>query len=304
MYFSTYIRIIFGGILIFAAPDLRAAETATYTYDELGRLVISSNSGGPRSGRETVISLDPAGNRKSYASGLPAPPQTNAATFSISGAPAIDEGGTAVFTVTKTGTAFTAMTINFVTSNGSAVANQDYLPENASLTFLPSETVKYYGVITVSDQVAEPSEQFTASLSAPSAGGSLGTALAGATINASAAAPPPNQPPVANPDPPTLQVVCGNDGLRNVVSNDTDPENDLPLTLVSLAGPGASYSAIESASTIKFSAPYARNALSYVTYTIRDARGATATGTLSLQAIGTAAQCNGAQQVQTTKEGE
>lgn len=304
MHFSRYAVVVFGGLVLGIATNLHAGETTTYSYDELGRLIVSTNSGGPRNGRETLISLDPAGNRRSYASGLPAPPQTNAATFSISAAAPVDEGGAAVFTVTKTGTAFTAMTVNFITANGSAVANQDYAPENATLSFLPSETVKYYGVITVSDQVAEASEQFSAALSSPSAGGSLGTSSAVATINASAGPPPPNQPPVANPDLPTLQVRCGEYGTRDVVSNDTDPDGDYPLTLIAVAGSGATFASIASPTTIGFSAPFSRNAQYSVTYTVRDARGATSTGTLALQAIGTTAQCSGGQQVQTTDEGE
>ncbi len=280
--------------------DVSATETTTHVYDELGRLIASSNSGGPRNGRETVISFDPAGNRTSYASGLPAPPQTNAASFSISAAAPVDEGGAAVFTITKTGTAFTAMTVNFVTTSGSAVASQDYVPENATLTFLPSETLKYYGVITVSDQVAEPSEQFTASLSSPSAGGSIGTATASATINASAGPPPPNQPPVTNADPPTLLVNCGEYGTRDVVSNDTDPDGDYPLVLDSLTGTGLSFASIASPTTIGFSAPYTRNANYTVTYTIRDARGAKATGALAVTVTGTVAQCSGGQKADPT----
>jgi Calx-beta domain/Bacterial Ig domain len=274
----------------------QASETTIYRYDELGRLIASSNSGGPRDGRETVISLDPAGNRKAYASGLPLPPQTNSAVFSISGASPVDEGGVAVFTVSKTGTAFTAMTVNLATANGSAVANADYTPATVTLSFLPSETFKQFGITTLADQVAEPSEQFSAMLSSPSAGGTLGTASAGATINASAGPPPPNQPPVANADPPTLEVVCGTYAIRNVIANDTDPEGDYPLTLISVAG--SANAVMANATDIGFTAPYARNALFSVTYTVRDARGATATGTLALKAIGTIGQCSGGQQVQ------
>jgi YD repeat-containing protein len=270
----------------------QASETTTYTYDELGRLIGSSNSGGPRNGRQTVISLDPAGNRKAYASGLPLPPQTNSAMFSISAASPVDEGGMAVFTVSKTGTAFTAMTVNLATTNGSAVASSDFTPANVTLSFQPSETVKQYGVATLADQVAEPSEQFSAVLSAPSAGGTLGTASAGATINANAG---PNQPPVANADS-QLNVVCGTYDVRNVIANDTDPDGDVPLELVSVTG---SVDAVRASATeIGFTAPYARNTSYLVAYTIRDARGATATGTLALQATGTTVQCSGPQQAQ------
>jgi YD repeat-containing protein len=290
-------------VALLMSTVVHAAETTTYTYDELGRLVASSNSGGPRNGRQTTISLDPAGNRKAYASGLPLPPQTNSAVFSISGATPVDEGGAAIFTITKTGTASTVMTVNLATVNGSAVANVDYTPVSVTLSFLPSETVKQFSVTTLADQVAEPSEQFSAALSSPSAGGTLGTASALATINSSAGPPPPNLPPVANPDPPTLQVRCGQYASRDVVSNDTDPDGDYPLSLISLSGSGSSFAILESPSTIGFSAPYTRNTLYSVVYTIRDARGETATGTLAISVIGTVAECSGGQQAQPPAEG-
>jgi YD repeat-containing protein len=43
-----------------------ANETATYAYDALGRLVLTSRSSGPSSGVTTSISYDPADNRTTY----------------------------------------------------------------------------------------------------------------------------------------------------------------------------------------------------------------------------------------------
>ncbi|MEA2998624.1 MAG: hypothetical protein QOK17_457 [Sphingomonadales bacterium] len=43
-----------------------AAETTTFSYDALGRLVSSTNSGRVNSGLATTIAYDPAGNRQSY----------------------------------------------------------------------------------------------------------------------------------------------------------------------------------------------------------------------------------------------
>lgn len=285
------------GVLGLISPfALKAAETITYTYDELGRLIGSSSSGGPRDGRSASISLDPAGNRTGYASGLPLPPQVNSAVFLVSGATPVNEGGTAIFTISKTGTAFTVMTVNFASVDGSATANADYTPVNATLSFQPSETVKQISIATVADQVAEGSEQFSVVLSSPSAGGTISTASAVGTINASAGPPPPNQPPVTNADP-ELRVDCGAYGTLDVVSNDTDPDGDLPLSLVSLAGSGLPFASIASPTTIGFSAPQSFNTSFQLIYTIRDARGETATGVIALRATGTVAKCSIAQQV-------
>lgn len=51
--------------IVLAGPS-HAAETVTYSYDALGRLVSSSVSGGPSSGVNTAISYDPADNRTNY----------------------------------------------------------------------------------------------------------------------------------------------------------------------------------------------------------------------------------------------
>jgi hypothetical protein len=45
------------------------AETATYTYDALGRLVSATYSGGPRDSKQTGLNYDPAGNRTRYSYG-------------------------------------------------------------------------------------------------------------------------------------------------------------------------------------------------------------------------------------------
>jgi len=57
-----------------------AAETASYSYDALGRLVNSTYVGGPRNGNQTTLNYDPAGNRTqySYGGGQPPPPPMTA----------------------------------------------------------------------------------------------------------------------------------------------------------------------------------------------------------------------------------
>lgn len=45
------------------AQPAHAAETVTYSYDALGRLVKTVRSGGPASGVDASTQYDPAGNR-------------------------------------------------------------------------------------------------------------------------------------------------------------------------------------------------------------------------------------------------
>lgn len=50
--------------IIYVLPAIAyASETVTHQYDELGRLITSSKSGGPAAGSQTTTAYDPAGNR-------------------------------------------------------------------------------------------------------------------------------------------------------------------------------------------------------------------------------------------------
>lgn len=104
--------------------------------------------------------------------------------------------------------------------------------------------------------------------------------------------PPANSPPVSVADA-TLSVVCNASGVRNVLGNDTDPENDLPLSMALTDGSGIAYVVQEGAQSIRFFAPPNRFATYSVSYIITDARGATTTASLALSVTGTAAQCGG-----------
>ena len=115
--------------------------------------------------------------------------------------------------------------------------------------------------------------------------------------------PAPNQPPVFVSDP-VLSAPCNDSNDQNVLGNDTDPEGNLPLSLTLTGGTGINYVSPSGTQSITFFAPAKRGAYS-VTYTIRDSRGATATGTLNLQVTGSVAQCTGGgvQPIQTTGTG-
>jgi YD repeat-containing protein len=259
-----------------AAP---ASETTTFTYDALGRLVQSSNSGGPRNGLSSGTGYDPAGNRtaSSVNQGLP-PPPTNNAVFSVSGPVPLDEGGYAVFTISKTGTAVSDLSVNYATANGTAAAPGDYTAISGTLTFPYSATSATVSVLTVSDGAAEGSEYFSLNLSSPSTGASIGTGTATATINASGAA---NQPPVANPDFAMVEV-CTPTAV-NVVANDTDPEGNYPLSLVSVSSQDSGAGiVIETPSTVKVNRSSVGSGGSTFNYVVKDTQNMSSTGTLEV----------------------
>lgn len=206
--------------------------------------------------------------------------------FSISSAAAVNEGGTAVFTVTKSGTATGSLAVNFTSSDGSAVASSDYSATSGQLLFQAAETSKTISVSTIADTAAEPAETFTVSLSSPSAGSRLGTANASGTINASSG---PNQPPVTQNDGLTMNM-CEYAEI-NVVANDSDPEGD-PIELIDVSQPihGGSVFLV-STTTIGFQPAWGYDDDEWLTYTIKDSHGNTDTGTLSIQVNNNGSAC-------------
>lgn len=92
--------------------------------------------------------------------------------------------------------------------------------------------------------------------------------------------PPPNSAPVARAD--YLQVSEWSSGVVNVVANDTDPDGDYPLTVTAISG-GNGRAYLASATQIGWTGSNAGTF--YVTYTVRDSRGATASGTLQVVSV-------------------
>jgi len=158
-------------------------------------------------------------------------PTCSGVTFTIASNAAVTEGTASVFTVTKTGTATGSCNVSYATANGTATAPGDYTSTSGTLTFTSAQTSQTVSVPTTPDTVAETptAETFAMSLSSPTGGATLGTPnSATATINDDDG----NQPPVANFDN-AGSMACNAFKTVNLVANDTDPEGNLPLALVS-----------------------------------------------------------------------
>lgn len=156
-----------------------AAETITYTYDALGRLVAVQSSGTVNNGQNVTTTFDAAGNRTNYTvTGVgPATP-----TLTISNA-SVTEGGNLVFTVTLSPSASGTVTVNYATANGSAIAGSDYTADSNTLTFTAGQTSKTITIATTDDSSAESAETMTVTLSSATGGASIGTATGTGTIN-------------------------------------------------------------------------------------------------------------------------
>ena len=99
-----------------------------------------------------------------------------APSLRIGDATPVAEGDEAVFTVTLTLPNEQVVTVDYTTTDGTAVADEDYSATSGTLRFAPGDTSKTIRVATLRDAIAEPSESFTVELSDP-----VGTAITNST---------------------------------------------------------------------------------------------------------------------------
>jgi len=198
-------------------------------------------------------------------------------TFAISNAGAVAEGGTLSYTVTKAGATSTSFSVNYVSAGGTATSGTDFTAVSGTLTFLTSETSKTINVATIDDSTVEPNETVLVNLSSPTGGATITASQGSGTINNNDIS---NLPPVANAD--STSFLCIVSRTVNLIANDTDPENNIPLTLVSIdatAGGGAAWASVTSSTSAIIGASSAGTFV--FNYVVSDSLGATSTGTLT-----------------------
>jgi Tol biopolymer transport system component len=110
---------------------------------------------------------------------LYAPPSQNRMAFNQSSY-SISEPGSVLFTqvvrVRRAGYLINStVTVNFDTSNGTATAGSDYATRSETLTFAPGETDKLLAIQIFNDEVIDPDETVTLTLSGPTGNAILGT---------------------------------------------------------------------------------------------------------------------------------
>jgi len=91
--------------------------------------------------------------------------QFNATSYVVN-----EGGGSVTVAVTRIGNTSNAVTINYATNNGTAVAPADYTNTSGSLQFAAGETVKQFVVPIVDDAAVERTETINLVLSGPGAG--------------------------------------------------------------------------------------------------------------------------------------
>lgn len=220
----------------------------------------------------------------------PPPPPPPPPSFSVSDA-SVSEGGTLVFTVTKTGAAVAVFAVDFATAAGTASGtyngNGDYFTSAAKLYFQPMETSKTVSVQTIEDPMDEANETLSLNLSNATGGAAITNAQGIGTIVDNDEQPPNNVPPTPQDDSRT-QPAC-TIRTHDVLTNDSDPDGHTPLTLIGSTHP--SFVAGSSAITVDSSTIGSGE---FTTYTVRDTAGATATATLTVTLSG--GNCGGGTQ--------
>ncbi len=88
--------------------------------------------------------------------------------FSDSAYSVDESGGTASITVTLSAASSFTVTVNYATSDGTALAGSDYLTATGTLTFAPGQTSRTFSVPILSDVLYEPDETIHLTLSGPS----------------------------------------------------------------------------------------------------------------------------------------
>lgn len=164
------------------APSM-AQNQASYSYDELGRLVTACDVG---QSKLKSYAYDPAGNRENFSLSSNSCGPT---IFSIGNATAVAEGTSLSFTVARTGNLSATNAVNYGTANGTATSGSDYTTASGTLTFTIGQTSKVVTVATTNDTAYENNETVLVNLSIPTNGATISDGQGSGTINNNDAAP-------------------------------------------------------------------------------------------------------------------
>jgi uncharacterized repeat protein (TIGR01451 family) len=101
----------------------------------------------------------------------------NSSSFQFNSSSVIvgERAGTATLTVTRLGNVTASATVNYATSNGTAISPGDYTATNGTLTFAAGETFKTFTIPINDDLFVEGNESLNLTLNSPSGGNFLGS---------------------------------------------------------------------------------------------------------------------------------
>lgn len=172
-------RVILTTVFSIVSLSLASADTATYIYDDIGRLVGVNYA----NGTSITYAYDAAGNRLSEVTSGNFPVE-----FSIVAVPeSATEGSSLFFTVSRVGDLSQAHSVEYATvpatgAAAPAIEGVDYTATNGTLNFASGDVSKTITVSTIDDVALESSETVRVALSNASPGTSIVVAEANGTI--------------------------------------------------------------------------------------------------------------------------
>lgn len=118
------------------------------------------------------------------------------ATYSVS-----ETGGSLLVSVTRGAGSSGAVSVSYATTNGTAIAGQDYTAANGTLSWADGETgAKTFSISLINDAIFESNETFAISLSNPTNGLALGSVTTSTvTVTSDDAQPLPGSVSIAQP---------------------------------------------------------------------------------------------------------
>jgi hypothetical protein len=97
--------------------------------------------------------------------------QLSASAYSVA-----ENGASVTITATRTGGSNGAVGVSYATTNGTALSGSDYTTASGTLSWANGDTAnKTFAVTILNDTVSESTETFTASISTPTGGATLGS---------------------------------------------------------------------------------------------------------------------------------